>query len=268
MQSLTITKPKSLVSRGPGAPLINKAYAEFCESTAFKALVIGQMLREQRDVVCPSAHNQHTPDDAQWSSWMRDNCDIPERTARRWMEMAERVCVQALAKFLSKEAIERGYIDIESTVSFSQAMTMPVKELPPAAQEARQLLFDFVADKTMKECMAKVMMGDSEASAVTRAHNGKNSKNAGGGYDPKQYALFVAQNIIPLQANVLACHKLREKLPKQWSEIESHLRVMIEGGSLPTKDAKIKVDVKGWPRDLCELVADILKERIKRKEVG
>lgn len=198
MTTLSISKPASARAAAkhkdaPGAERINAAYAEFCETITIKALVIGQMLREQREAVCgKKQHNQHTSGDAQFSSWLVENCTIPTRTAYRWMEVAERSISACLLASLGKAQIEAGAIEVETVViPFSQMMTATDAELPQSALAARQLLFDFVGDKTMKECLALVVVEGKEAHSITRAHNGRNAKGAGGSGDRKAYGQFM-----------------------------------------------------------------------------
>lgn len=203
MNTLALSKtPKvgaitRLKKSGPGAERINRAYDDFCESTVHKALIIGQMLREQCEALCGGAqNNQHTDENKTFSEWLDRHCRVPRRTGYRWMEMAERAIAHGLTGLLGHAAIEAEAIEIGGEeIPFSVMLSAPAAELPPAAMEARQLLFDFVGDKTMKECMALVVTEGKEAHSITRAHNGKNAPGAGGGGDRKAFAEFTAKKL-------------------------------------------------------------------------
>lgn len=233
-------------SGGPGAARINQAYAEFCESTVHKALVIGQMLREQRDAENGKGNNQHADDNGSFGTWLKDNCDVDRATAYRWMEMADRAITAGWTSLLGHAAIEAKVIDIGGVeISFSQILSAPDKELPKEALEARQLLFDFVGDKTMKECMALVVVEGKEPHSITRAHNGKTAKGAGGGGDRKAFAQFTAT-----------------KLKHITTFVNSNMPLQEKASIIKAADAA----AKNWPKWFLEALLDPIKRELKMDE--
>lgn len=77
-------------------------------------------------------------------------------------------------------------------VPVSRLLSAPASELPDAARAAQQLLFDFVKDKTIKDCLAAVVIDGEEPHRITRAANGK---KLGGsrGEDRKDWPKFIGR---------------------------------------------------------------------------
>lgn len=234
LQRVSTRANVSTRSDAPSAEEINHAYDEFCGSMTIKALVIGQMLREKRDEICQAAHNRHTPEKDLWSTWLTENCKIPERTAQRWMEMAANSCEIAL----------RGLVIDMEVISISHLLTAEAKDLPKQQQEARQLLFDFVGGKTMKECMAKVMIGDAEPHAMKRAHNGK-TKGGKGSVDRKDFPVFIKGKL---------------------GHIQSHLANDLDADQRAVVSASFCEFTKAAPRWLLAVLAPALKEELKKTD--
>lgn len=103
-------------------------------------------------------------------------------TAQRWMRAAQNVvrCV----------GIQR----TELPMAISEIMGTAAKELPAAAQEAQQLLLDFCAEKTIKDCLAAVIVDGDPAHRITRAHNGR-TKGGTRGEDRKNFPEFVGRKL-------------------------------------------------------------------------
>jgi hypothetical protein len=248
MKSLTTIKPGNAVQAGPGAERINAAYEDFCRSTVEKALIVGQLLREQREIVAPFSHNgkmgkfEAKTEGDKFGNWLETHCPrISKTTAYRWMEMADRVSQAALTGAYGKAQVESGCIEIEgATVSFSQMLTAPDAELPQEAREAKQLLLDFVGGKTMKDCLNSVIVDGKDPSAVTRAHNGRTKGGAGG--DRKAFDLFTARSL----------GKLTTFFSYDLTNVQKIAIKAAWGASLQL-----------WPRWLLEAIADKIKSELK-----
>jgi len=87
---------------------------------------------------------------------------------------------------------------IEASGYQTRALSLPVSDivapdaagLDASALEARQLFFDFTAAKTIRDCLASIVVDGQEAHAITRAHNGR---TVGGfrGEDRKDWPRFI-----------------------------------------------------------------------------
>ena len=198
-----------------------------------KALICGQLMVEKRDSIDGSQSFDRTkPDHSKFAFWMEKFCpQIPRGTAYRWMQMAERVaeCCR----------IESGETPL------SLVYTAPEKELTAKALEWRQAVFAFIEGKTMKECLAGVVVEGDEAHRITRAHNGRTAKGAGGGGNRKNFVGFIGV-------------KLR------------HLTTFLNQKLTPAEQSKISASfaasIQKWPRWQLEELAENLKTELKLSE--
>jgi hypothetical protein len=149
-------------------------------------------------------------------------------------------------------------------VPLSQALTAPEEELPTEAWEFRQGVFAFMADRTLSEAAVAAIDGESPASRISRA----GGKLAGGfrGEDRKNYPVFIARHFLKLNTNLAAWDKERQTRPAQFAQLTAVLAAIVNGGRVVVDDAGRDVQVAGWPRSLCELLADLLKERLRKRD--
>lgn len=109
-----------------------------------KAVALGQLLRETKEEI---GHGE-------FMEWLGTNVpEIPGRTARRWMAVAERVF---------------GAVRLPAIEVGSQLLLAPPAELDEQAQEARQLLLGFMDGKTLKELMGGWENGKGEDDEAAR----------------------------------------------------------------------------------------------------
>ena len=85
----------------------------------------------------------------------------------------------------------RPVIDIagHDSVPMSLALTAEAKDLPKAARDFRQSIFDFMADHTLSEALLAVADGESDGKRITLAKGGK-AKGGKGSGDRKAFDQF------------------------------------------------------------------------------
>lgn len=134
-----------------------------------KAIHVGQLLIEAK----PGLGHGNFQD------WIEDHFpDLSYATAHRWMQAAERTC-KALG-------IEAGALDLP----VSRLLGAGADELSERDTVAQQLLLDFTRDKTIKDCLAAVVVEGDEPHRITRAANGR--KHGGSrGEDRKDWPKFI-----------------------------------------------------------------------------
>ena len=200
-----------------------------------RALICGQLMIEQRDRVDGAqSHNASKPEHTKFDFWMEKYCPtIPRRTAYRYIEVAVKVLQYA------------GVNLAEGKIPLSMALTAPEEELGKKELEWRQLLFEFTKGKTMKECLAGVVVEGDEAHRITRAHNGRNAKGAGGGGNRKNFTGFTAT-------------KLR------------HLTTFLGQKLTPAEQTKIGASfcaaLQKWPRWVVQVIAEQAKAEVKMSD--
>lgn len=259
-----MTKTTSL-TKAPGAARIKAAFkeAEHAASNAVqKAMICGQLLTEQRAAMM-TCHGGKSWNDKtkskgdQFTQWLADHCpEIGERTAYRWMELSSRVASTlelppALSVGNSVEGIEH--------LSLSHILTMPEDELPESARETRQLVFDFMAGKTMKECLAGVVVEGDEPHRITRAHNGANAKQTKGAAR-KDYPLFTAVKLKDISAHLGGWERKSETAR---AELCAVIRAAIIGDTLKLSGRGGVFNFGVWPEEFCKVAIEALRERLK-----
>jgi hypothetical protein len=240
-KNLRVTAPqgRGLTANAPGAARINEEYKKAnskLQGARDQVLLVGFLLMEQRTALFGNRqNNQHTEDSDRWSIWLEKNCpEISVRTAYRWMDAAER----------SALAIGSGpIIEIDAqTMPFSSLLSMAEDELSVQGRELRQLWFDFIQDKTINDCLNAVIDGEKDPHAITRAHNGKHAKNAGGGGDRKNFVGFTG----------VALRKLTTFFSHKLTPAEQAKIVASTGAAL-----------EKWPKWLLEPLAEMAKKEAK-----
>lgn len=155
---------------------------------------------------------------------------IPHPTATRWMKAAE-------------ESLRA--IDTELPLPASQLLTLPDAELTDECREARQLLLDFSEGKTIKECMAGVLVEGDPSHRLTRAVNGR---KLGGhnGEDRKDWPEFIKRKL------------------KAISEHLSHWK-NFKGGQAEQTEVAFAAAIEQWPSALLETMTKQIREEMKRR---
>lgn len=197
--------------------------------------------------------NQHS-EGVGFDAWLREN-HLAKSTAHRWMEAAE-----AVARLLMRVPTGHPWapvIEVEGEViSISQAMSAPEAELPPPALEFRTELLEFMADKTIADALSAAIDGDSPASRIARAGNGK---HAGGhhGEDRKDFVLFGARALKNFLAHVGA------RDGKQGGHFEA---------LSPTQRNQVceyvGLTLKGMPDEMLEYARDAAAQELKERSRG
>lgn len=212
-----------------------------------EAMRAGAMLIELRGVIqAQRGNNQHTPAPLQFEAFLEEvgaRHGISRATLYRWIGAAENGC-----KMLGES------IDISSCgVSVSGLLTIPEAELPEGAREARQMLFDWMEDKTIGECLRGCVVDGDDASRITRAHNGK-TKGGSRGEDRKDFPKFIGEHVSDVTTLLGGREKDREK---RWK------------GMTPGQREKIQdafgTAFQNWPTPLLEELGKRIKEEIKQR---
>lgn len=148
------------------------------ETAVNKAIHVGQLLIE----IKPSIGHGN------FQEFIAENFPrISQDTANRWMKAAANVVAQ---------------VELPATdIPVSRLLSAPAADLSPADREAQQLLFDFTANKTIKECLAAVVVDGDEPHRITRAANGK---KLGGskGEDRKDFPKFIGEKLSDVAAHL------------------------------------------------------------------
>lgn len=166
------------------------------EDYALKALIAGQLLMEYREQLRVShdekpsinGRNQHSEGES-FTKEIEAHYPKSVATVYRWIQAADRVSRAQLG--LDLDAPFKPVIEIGDgkTISLSQALTLPEKQLPAQARNFRQGIFDFMADHTLGEAARAVFDGDSGAKRITLAAGGKKKGGKGSG-DRKAFDVF------------------------------------------------------------------------------
>jgi hypothetical protein len=205
-------------------PAIRAAIQEALETADLavnQAIYVGQLLNEARPQI---AHGK-------WQAFVEENFpEITYDTAHRWMTHAERI-----TKFVLR--------DSSPTVPASRLLT--AGELDGNDEEARQLLLDFMAGKTIAEAVrAAVVEGDDARAA--RAVAGK-STGGSRGENRKDFPKFAARHLSDLAYHLEGFDKFTD--PER-----------------ETVEEAFKTHLADWPRAAIEVFIEIARRDLKRRE--
>lgn len=215
-------------------------------SASLSCLIAGQLLAEHRAAMARTSHdgkssihgrNQHSQDEG-FLEWLDDN-GLSKTTAYRWMDIAGRVAKLSLG-LQTMDAVP-DYIDIEGTVTLSQALTAAEGDLTGKALKFRQAVFEFMADKTLSEALAACSDGESDPKRITLAAGGKRHGGTRG-EDRKAFDEFT-----------------RRKLKHLTTFFSQHLSSGQKGEIV----AAFNRAVESWPRWLLEALADKCRAELK-----
>lgn len=153
-----------------------------------EAMVAGAMLVEIREAMLSgrAQGNQHTPRELQFKAFLEKvaaHHGCTERTLYNWIGVAEN----------GRKVLAEASVDVEA-ISLSEIATTDEADLSESAREARQLLFDWMAHKTINDALRGTVVDGDEASRVTRAHNGM-TKGGTKGEDRKDYPTFIGKKL-------------------------------------------------------------------------
>lgn len=223
MSTATLSrKPKAGVQAiDPDVEVIQLAIddaLDIAELAVNKAIRVGQLLIEKKPAL---GHGN-------FQAYIEANFRrISYATAHRWMQAAERTVA----------AIELDATTLDVPVSL--LLSAPASELSEPAREAQQLLLDFTKDKTIKDCLAAVVVDGDEPHRITRAANGK---KLGGskGEDRKDFPKFIGEKLSDVAAHLKSwpsytaaqCEdtqaKFKSFLGKCPTPLLSHLKALID----------------------------------------
>jgi hypothetical protein len=211
-----------------------------------EAIAAGAMLAEARERLKAAAGeqwNSHAkPDSLKFEVFIegvaqRHGCST--RTLYNWMGAAEN----------GRKVLAESNIRVqEIPIPLSRLLTLPEAEVGlagSAALEARQLLFNWMADKTIGECLKGVVVDGDDASRITRAHNGK-TKGGSRGEDRKAFDEFIGRKL---------------------SDISSHLEHW-ETFKASQKEATLNHFANAlseWDTVVLEHIQKLLKEEMKKR---
>jgi hypothetical protein len=137
--------------------------------------------------------------------------------------------------------IALGIVPETLPLPLSQVLMLPGGELPPAARETQQLLFEFIKGKTIKD----VILEGKDAIAITRAHNGK-TKGGTRGEDRKDWPKFIR-----VELRILSTHL------KSWKSYS--------GSQIESTENHFKVAVEKWPTPVLVSLKKQIGEELKRR---
>ncbi len=197
---------------------------QHAETAVQKAIHVGFLLLEAKPLV------GHT----NFQAWISKSFpEISYPTANRWMNAAQ--CT------LTAAGVQPHLLSMPVSEVFSTAS----KDLPQPAQEAQQLLLDFTLGKTIKECMAGVIVDGDEPHRITRAANGK--KHGGtAGEDRKDYPKFIGQKLSDVSAHL-----------KNWQHFT--------GAQILTTEDKFKSALAKWPTPILNTLKKLITEELKTR---
>lgn len=205
---------------------IKSTYAELLtqEATAVNtALYLGALLNEAKELV---GHGE-------FIAYRRKTLPaLSDDRAERYMRASQNVVRQ---------------VDLSgSPVAVSMLLSAPADDLPDdAAREAQQLLFDFTRDKTIRDCLAAVVIDGDEAHRITRAANGK--KHGGTkGEDRKNWPQFIGEKLSDITAHL-----------KHWKSYT--------GPQLEDIGTKIKSFVGRVPTPFLTMLKDAINQELKTR---
>jgi hypothetical protein len=213
------------------------------ENARQECLLLGHMLNEVQEQL------QH----GQFKLWIEKNLpEISYESAHNYARAAANIV----------KALPAPSIDIDTeVVSISTILSQPDAELSAASREWKQQWLDFTADKTIKECLQGVFVDGDEGHRADRAINGK-TRGGTHGEDRKDFPLFCAVKMRDTSTH-LSHWKGMSKL--QQSELEQVFRSAILGDATTLSRGRQMVFkfAAMWPEDLCRVVAEACKERLK-----
>lgn len=221
----------SKLQKNPATPVVAKISAAIDEAMATAEMAVNQAIRVGHLLLEAKANPEI--DHGDWQQWIETNFPkISYRTAARWMQAAGNVVKQ---------------IDLGAcSVPASQLLSCAAEDLPDdAAREAQQLLFDFTKDKTIKDCLAAVVVDGDEPHRITRAANGK---KLGGtkGEDRKDFPKFIGEKL---------------------SDVSAHLKTFKTYTPAQVADTLAKFDsaVGKWPTPLLTHLKQRINEELKTR---
>jgi hypothetical protein len=262
-------KPQTTKNAGPGAPRILAAFQDAENAKVLfvhKAVICGQMLREQRQdlMTChdgKSWNDRTKEDEACFHVWLLGYCpSIPERTAYRWMESANRVVGHLLEIHHSNTPV---WIELDGERYFiSTVLTMPEADCTEAMRTFRETFNTFLADKTLAEATQCALNGCDESHRITRAANGK-EKGGTRGENRRAYARFLAIHFKEMTQCIERWDKFISENPSEHAKMTEAVRAVVLGGKFKIEEKGRPTDFKGWPKSFSDLMLGVLKERVR-----
>lgn len=213
----------------PDLPLIQSAYDALRQAVGKaieRGILLGSLLAEKKSRLEAEGYGQ-------WSGWLKKNLpELSDETARRYIRLAEVAQMKALG-------------DTAIDVPFSRLLSAPESDLSAPALTARQMVFEWSSDKTIKDALGEVVVGGDEPHRVVRAHNGKQH----GGYageDRKDIPKFVAVHLSDISSHLGNWKKLK---PAQIESLQTSFALAVDK----------------WPTPLLETLRDAIKETLKTR---
>lgn len=163
--------------------------------------------------------------------------EISAQTARTWMRAAESV---------TKALKMPDSIDVDSVVTpLSQIIGGDPATMSPDARKLQQAWFDFTEGKTIKDCIAGVVVDGDASSRIDRAINGK-TKGGKGNVDRKDFPTFIG---------------------KKLSDLSTHLEhyKKFSAPQLERTEFLFRQAIAKWPSGVLELVVKEAREELKKR---
>ena len=230
-----------------------------------KCLVAGYYLGEVKARFARSAHDAHSSvhgrnqhsDGPSWLEWLATNIpEIHRATADRWMSAAATVA-SALKMGPALAAIE---IEAEA-VPISRLLTMPEAEVPEAGRQLRQEWFDFTQGKTIKQCLAGVLIDGEDEAGMKRAINGKGLGGAGV-VDRKAFGAFFARALKIALSQVTVMTKEKGTAHTRWNGWRE-----LPAAERATMHAALVKFCEGLPAEALAVIRDKAGQELKLSAV-
>lgn len=191
--SLTIPTKTQLAALAEQIRECHSSVVELKAKAVNRALYLGALLNEAKEIV------GHGP----FMAWRKKEvAALSDDNCERYMKMSANVVRLS------------GVAPLE--LSISSIVGAAAEDLPnDAAREAQQLLFAFTADKTIKDCLAAVVVDGDEPHRITRAANGK-TKGGTRGEDRKDFPKFIGVHLSDISAHLKSWSKFT---PQQAEEV-------------------------------------------------
>ena len=197
----------------------------------------------------------------EFEAWCDKAVPVSQRTIRVWMQLCTEVPSQALRGDDRFQLGAGGVIEVEGqSVTVDMLLTAPEEELTDAQREGRQLLMDFTANKTIRQCLAGIVVEGDEPHRLKRAANGRNARQTRG-EDRKDWPLFALNKLKDLDAHLSHWDSMTES---QRTELKAVVRAAVIGDSVTlAKRPGATRTFEAWPKELIMVLSETCRELLR-----
>ncbi|HEX3717499.1 MAG TPA: hypothetical protein VH595_05980 [Verrucomicrobiae bacterium] len=191
------------------------------------------------------AWHDGTKDDSQkFLVWLAKNCPkIPERTAYRFMEIAEKVLLHLGIAAMEGMRVSEMLTDLGSPASAS--------------------ILGYISGKTMRACLAGVVIEGDETTRLVRAQNGKHKGGTNAHDNRRDYPKFIIRHFKSISTIQAKWARIIAKHPGEHAKMMQALRAIILGGPVRLVDGGRLIDQDPWDKDFTRAIRDLANERLR-----